>query len=159
MERCQGVGGLVPHETEAHVAEGSAGTHQESRQAEKPIHRLRTVVGRGDGGERGHVLPHAQGGNEGTGFQAAFGVGDDIHLGAACLRQNRFQPLLQLGGVPLHASAAVLTAEEHSRAVLFQRLGDAAPIAQALSVAKAKAVHKKKGVTGLTNTVHSVSST
>ena len=90
-------------------------------------------------------------GDGGPAVQPALGVGDDVHLPAAGLRQDLPDALRQLPPAVLHRGGGLLLAVVERGAVALEFPRDAAPVVDIAEVPEEHPVDQKDGVFCLTD--------
>lgn len=105
-------------------------------------------MGGADGGEGGGFWGEAQGGNEIPGLQSALGVGDEVQLFTACLRQNVLSPAEEGPGVAGDAAPGVLAAEMDRGPMGAENVRHPAPVGEDPVVPAVEAVDEQKGIPG-----------
>ena len=95
-----------------------------------------------DRGQRGDMRRKAEAGDRVAAVQPALGVGDQVDLVRAGLRQHLLDARLELGRGRRHGRGRLLAAVVKRRAAFLQGLRDAAPVVDVLPVAEKDAVHQ-----------------
>lgn len=108
-------------------------------------------VGRVDGGEAGHTGGTSSVGDGGPAVQSPLGVGNDVHLLTAGLRQDLPDTVRQLPPAVLHRGGGLLLSVVHCCAVALELLGNAAPVVDIAEVPEEHPVDQKDRVFRLTD--------